>query len=1100
MRKTTMIVFCLLFLLGGALSTLAQVTTSSITGVIKTDKGEPLSGATITLRHEPTGSVFTVLTRAGGRFDVTNVPPGGPYSVKVSYIGYTDFTKGDINIPLGEKYDLQAQLGTSSTELTAVTISAGRRSTTVKTGASTNISNRLVQNLPNVSRSITNLTRLTPQSNGNSFAGMNNRYNNITIDGSLFNNNFGRSGDGLVPGGATSAISIDAIDQIQVSISPFDVRQAGFVGGGINAVTRRGTNNWYGTAYGYYRNQNFNGDKVKGTTIPNANRSTKIFGGSIGGPIIKDKLFFFANIETENRTQPGQTFVAKKSASDTDPNATAVLASDLDNLRTYLINTYKYDPGSYEGYNFETQNTKFLGRIDWNITSRHRLTLRYTQSKTDDDDQINSASVTGVTANRINNSRRGGFATGGMAYEGSNFKNNVEVKSGVLELNSNFNTHVSNQLIASYTDNQLKRVPNSDVSFVDIMRDANNVYISFGTDLFSYKNSISDKAFNIADNVTLNLGKHTVTMGASYDNMQFANSFTSAGGPSYYRYNSLNDFLNNAAPAVFAVAYDPSNRLGIKVPEAKFAQLGIYLQDVWTPSEKFKLTYGLRVDKPFYPYTPPRNPALEAVQFKDPDGNAENFDVSKWPDAKMLFSPRVGFTYDPEGDKSIILRGGTGLFTGRIPFIWLVNQVGDNGVIRATYNATTALSTIRYSTDRTTYIPQNPDPVGTTIPSGRPSYSAVDKDFKMPQVWRTNLAVDKKFEGNYTLTFEGIYTKQVNNAYFRNANLGAVNGAIAGATDKRPFYNTRLNDNISQMIVLDNTSKGYSLALTAQLQKAFSNNWEAGIAYTYTLAEEVAIGSSDQSGSGFNTNNIIFNPNKPDQGPSNYAIPHRIIGNVSYRIEYAGKKMATTIGVFYSAQPQERYSYRYGGDINGDGQSNDMIYIPKDAADIQFVEGFKVTSGSTTNVYTAQQQKDAFIAYIDNDQYLRKHKGQYIEKYGALLPWVHNLDMRVLQDFSFFTGTKKHTLQFSVDVLNLLNLINNDWGYRYQYTFGTFQDMGVLGTPTSGSSSNNTGNEAYNRANPKFTFDPNGPKKGYQPAYTTTSTWGIQLGLRYILN
>ena len=1107
MRRSTQIILCLLLAVVSSMNVVAQVTTSSMTGVIKTDKGDPLVGATITLKHEPTGSVFTVLTRTGGRFDVANVPPGGPYTVKVSYVGYTEFTRGDINIPLGEKFDLQATLAQAGTELQAITISAGRRNTVVKTGASTNISNRLVQNLPNVSRSLTNLTRLTPQSNGNSFAGMNNRYNNITIDGSLFNNNFGRSGDGMVPGGATSAISIDAVDQIQVNIAPYDVRQSGFVGGGINAVTRRGTNNWYGTAYGYYRSQDFTGEKVKGQKVTKDDRSAKIYGASIGGPIIKDKLFFFVNYEQEKRTQPGQTFIAKNDAAHTGNNVTGVLKSDLDNLRQYLITNYKYDPGEYQGYDFETENKKFLGRLDWNITPKHRLTLRYTQSETDDDDQINATSTASPTPRIGGNSRRGGRATGGMAYTGSNFKNNVQVKSGVVELNSNFSSRITNQLIGSYTDNQLARIPNSTASFVDIMRDADNVYISFGTDLFSYLNNISDKALNIADNVTINLGQHTVTAGASYEYMQFANSFTGGAGPSYYRYASLSDFMTNKAPTYFSVAYDPNNRLGIKVPEAKFGQVGIYAQDVWTPSDKFKLTYGLRVDLPFYPYDPPRNPALEAVTFKDENGNNETFDVSKWPKQRPLFSPRVGFTYDPEGDKSIIVRGGTGLFTGRIPFIWLVNQVGDNGVIRAQYNANATtnaaqLANIRYSPDRTTYIPPQNEipPVGTTIPSGRPSYTAVDKDFKMPQVWRSNLAVDKRFAGNYVFTLEAIYTKQVNNAYFRNANQGAQNGTLGGAVDKRPYYTTRLNDNISQMIVLDNISKGYSFALTAQVQKTFSQNWEAGLAYTYTLAEEVAIGSGDQSASGFNTNNIIFNPNKPDQGPSNYAVPHRIVANLSKRFNYWGGRTATTVGLFYSAQPQERYTYRYGSDINGDGQANDIIYIPKDASEIAFVEGFKVGTGANQVVYSAKQQSDAFFAFIESDKYLRKHKGQYMEKYGALLPWSHSLDVRVLQDYSFKAGGRKHTLQFSVDLTNALNLINSQWGYRYQYTFGTFQDMGILGTPTSGSNSNNTGNEAFNRNTPKFTFNPANPKQGYQPNYTTTSTWGIQLGLRYIFN
>jgi carboxypeptidase family protein len=1087
MRNFKAYFLTLILFSAGILNGYSQVTTSGMSGVVRSGKGEPLVGATVVLRHEPTGSAFTTITRTGGIFDLNNLPPGGPYNVTITYTGYVAYKKSDINIPLGEKFDLQTEL--SDKELQSVIVTAaGRRGVTEKTGASTNISNRLVQNMPNIARSLTNLTRVTPQSNGNSFAGMNNRYNNIMIDGSLFNNNFGRSGDGMVPGGATSAISVDAIDQVQVNIAPYDVRQAGFVGSGINAVTRRGTNNWYGTAYGYYRNQEFNGKKVKEIDFANAKRSSKTFGGSIGGPIIKDKLFFFFNVESEKRTQPGQTNVAKKSATDNDPNATAVLASDLDALRTYLINNskYNYDPGGYEGYDFETDNTKFLGRIDWNITNKHRLTLRYTNSETNDDDMINASSMTGIGGvTGLNNSRRGG-RTGGMAYEGSNFKNNVKVWSGVLELNSNFNNQWSNQFIASYTDNELVRVPNSNVPFVDIMRASNDVYISFGTDLFSYRNEIRDKALNLANNVTYTMGKHMFTGGVSFDAMKFENSFTSAGGPGYYRYSSLSAFMNDQAPIIYAIAYDPSNPTGIKVPQARFSQLGFYLQDIFNITNKLKVTYGLRMDIPMYPYDPPRNEALEQVVFKDENLMDEQFDVSKWPDAKPLWSPRLGFTYDVKGNKSLIVRGGTGIFTGRIPFIWLVNQVGDNGVIRALYQPTgAALAAIRYNKDRSTYLPPTPAEVGKTIPPGS-SYSAAAADFKMPQVWRSNLAVDKRFANNYTATFEAIYTKMVNNVYFRNANLGPQNGTLGGVADKRPTYTQRLNSNISQMIVMDNTSKGYSLALTGQLQKAFSDKWEAGIAYTYTLAKEVAIGSSDQSGSGFNTNNIIFNPNQPDLGHSNYAVPHRIVANASYRLEYMNKQMATTFSLFYSAQPQERYTFRYANDINGDGQRNDAIYIPKDPSEITFVDNIGSTDGKS---YNAQEQSDAFFKFIESDKYLSKHKGEYMEKYGATLPWSHTVDLRILQDFIYRRGANKHTIQFSLDVINLLNLLNSEWGYRYSYSFGTFQDMGILGTQSP-----------FVQSAPKFSFDPANPPKAYQPNFSTTSTWGIQLGLRYIFN
>ncbi|WEK33757.1 MAG: carboxypeptidase regulatory-like domain-containing protein [Candidatus Pseudobacter hemicellulosilyticus] len=1087
MRRTTVYFLTLLLLICG-LGGYAQVTTSSIGGVVKGSNNELLSGASVTITHEPTGAVYNAQTRTGGRFDVLNIPPGGPYTIKASFVGYNQFTRTEVNIPLGEKFEITIELSASSTELESVLVVSNRKSATEKVGASTNISRRVIANMPNVSRSLSNLTRMTPQANGNSFAGMNYRFNNITIDGSLFNNNFGRSGDGQVPGGASSAISVDAIDQVQVNIAPYDVRQAGFTGAGINAVTRRGTNNWYGTAYGFYRNQDFNGTKVLGQEVTNVARSTKIYGGSIGGPIIKNKLFFFVNYEQEKKTAPPTAItVASRPGNESDPNRSPVLATDLDRLKQHLISTYQYDPGGYEGYDFETDNKKFTGRLDWNISNRHRLTARYTWSETNDDDMVNASSGPPTNiANRLSNGRRGG-KSGGIAYTGTNFKNNYKANSAVLELNSNFSNTVSNQLIASYTHLAPVRVPNTSFPFVDIMRagDLNNVYISFGTDLFSYENKIDDKAYNVANNVTLNLGRHTVTLGASFDYMTFENSFAAYGGPSYYRFASIDDFINDAAPIAFGVSYSPTNRTGITPAAAKFAQGGLYMQDAFAVNEKFKLTYGVRFDLPFYPYDPPTNTALKAITFKDEDGNDEHFDVSKWPKSRLLVSPRVGFTYDPEGDKSIIVRGGTGIFTGRIPFIWLVNQVGDNGVLRIIEQKTgAAAAAIKFNADRTAYIPTNiPADPGATIPSGGPSYSATAEDFKMPQTWRSNLAVDKKLGENYVLTIEALYTRMINNVYARNANLGADTGRRA---DGRPMYVQNLNSNIGQMTILDNINKGSSTVLTAQLSKTFSRNWEATVAYTYTYAQDVAIGTSDQAASGWTTNNIVMNPNKPELGYSNFSIPHRVMASGSYRFEYMKGNMATTIGFFYTGASQDRFHYRYGANINGDGATNDIVFIPADPKTLNFQASYTPVSGGPA--YTAQQQRDAFAAFVENDKYLKKHKGQFMDRYGATLPWFHSLDLRLLQDFSVKAGNKKHTMQVSVDAINFLNLLSSDWGHRYVYNFGSFQDQALLGV--------GSGNTA---ANPVYTFNP-GITRAYQPDYSTNSTWGIQLGLRYIFN
>jgi hypothetical protein len=1067
--------------------TFAQVTTSSISGIAKAVNGDPLVGATVVATHVPTGTTYRTITRTGGIFDIQNIAPGGPYTLNVTYVGFGEFSRTDIMIPLGERFDITAELSSSSGQLSEVVVASSSRGGTEKTGASTSFSRRQIQNTPNISRSITGLTRTTPQANGNSFAGMNFRYNNITIDGALFNNNFGRSGDGQIPGGGISAISIDALDQIQVNISPYDVRQAGFVGAGINAVTRRGTNTITGTAYGFYRNQDFNGKKVKDVEVPNAKRSTKIYGLSLGLPIIKNKLFFFGNVEREVRTAPGQTWQANRGT--TGGNITPVLATDLDNLSQYLQTKYGINPGPYEGYDFATDNTKFVTRLDWNITGKHRLTLRYNQSETNDDDQVNASSGPNP---RFSNSRRGS-ASGGLAFSGTNFKNNTKVKSAVAELNSSFTNRISNQLIGSFTHVQPVRIPNTTAAFVDIMN-GSNVYTSFGTDLFSYDNRIDDKSYNIADNVTINLGKHTVTAGVSYDYMAFENAFSDYGGPSYYRFASLQDFLDNKNPTIFAVTYGfGKDQTVIPPAAANFAQLGFYAQDVWTANDKFKLTYGLRVDKPLYTYDAQQNPALAQVVFKDENGANESFDVSKWPKSSLLFSPRVGFTYDVEGGKKTIVRGGTGIFTGRIPFIWLVNQVADNGVLRSIYTASaTELQNITYNPDRTAWFDKLalPTTTGTTIPAGRPSYSGTAADFKMPQVWRTNLAVDKKLSDNYTLTLEAIFTKAVNNVYFRNANLGASTGKLNNGSDQRPAYSPRLNDNITSMVVMDNTNKGFSTSLTAQLQKSFSKNWEGSIAYTYTFAQDLNIGTSDRASSSWSTNNITLNPNQPELGYSNFSVPHRVLVGGSYRFNYANNKLATTVGLYYSGSSQERYHFRYGGDVNGDGQTNDLLFVPASASQITFVEGFK--AGGKT--YTAQQQSDAFFAFVENNTYLKNHKGQYMDRYGALLPWVNNLDLRVMQDFAFNALSRKHTFQFTVDVVNFLNLLNNSWGTRYVYNFGSFSDQGILGLP---SATNNTGAETFKRDTPKFTFNPDGPTKAYQTDFSTFSTWGIQLGLRY---
>lgn len=1064
----------LIILSGAALN--AQVTTSSATGSVKNHNGEPLVGATIVLTHTPTGTVYSTVSKNGGLFNIQNINPGGPYILEISNVGYESYKVTDINIPLGDVYQAYVELSTTSQQLTEVVISAAAKNQ--KIGAATNISKTQITNLPNINRSLLDVTKLTPQANGGSFLGMSNRFNNITVDGSVFNNNFGL-GTNALPGGASQPISIDAIDQVQVNLAPYDVRQAGFTGAGVNAVTRRGTNDIYATVYDYYRNQNFNGKKVDGVKLPEALKSSSnIFGASIGGPIIKNKLFFFINGEIDTRTSPGQSWVPSKSAGDDNPSATPnVLESDMQKVSEHLKSTYGYDPGSYSGYDFETKNTKFLARIDWNINNNNRFSLRYNQSETADDVLINTSSGPNP---RISNGRRGGNS-GGLAFSNSNYKQNNNVYSIVGELNSKLNSNVSNQLLASYTKiHDFRSTPGEQFPFVDIMRDANNVLISFGSELYSYKNYVKNNTTNIADNLSWTIDNHNLLAGVSFDYMTFENSFANFGGQSYYRFASIQDFIDNKPPTVFAITYSNTDRTAVQAAQAKFAQLGFYLQDVFTVNDRLKLTYGARFDLPFYPGNKVSNDSLYAIPLRDPAGNEFRADVGVWPKARLLVSPRVGFTYTAGEDRSWILRGGTGIFTGRIPFVWLVNQSSDNGVLntQATYTSSNAnMNDYLFNPDRTAHAPSVlPSSVGI-IPGSY--YSVTSPDFKIPQTWRSNFAVDKNFGDGFTATVEGIFSKTLNAVYHYNANLGNVTSQRTGfGGDNRNIYQSAYTSKVGQVFVMDNTSEGSSFALTGQLARRFSRNWQASVAYTYSNAKDISPNNGDRSQSSWTQNAIINNPNNPELGYSAYNFPHRVNAYASYRIEYANKNLASTITLFYSGATQERYLYRYGGDINGDGATNDLLFVPESRSGLE--QQFNtLTANSVT--YTPDQQADAFWEFIENDKYLKSRKGKYVDRFGALLPWVNQLDLRFLQDIAPTIGKKKHTLQISMDIKNLMNMINNSWGNRYTYNFGGFSDQGVLGV--SGG---------------KYTFNPNGAKSVYSKYHDLSSTWNMQLGIRYI--
>ncbi len=1080
------------------------VTTSGMSGRVLDANGAPLPGATVVLVHEPSGTSYGTTTQGAGTYSLTGLRVGGPYVVTISFVGYTSAIYKDIDLNLGETYVLNGELKEATTELKEVVVTAVRNPiiNSQRTGTQTNISRRDVVSLPTINRSITDLSRLTPQAQGNSFAGRDGRFNSITVDGAAFNNNFGLSSNPL-PGGEAQPISLDAIDQVTVNIAPFDVRLSQFTGASINAVTRSGDNTFKGSFYTYQRPGSFTGSSVDGTDVVGANlRSSTNYGLSLGGPILKNKLFFFVNGEIEKVKIPG---VDWKPSTDGVENAAALISrtleSDMIRVRDHLINTYGYDPGKYKDFDpFNNKNTKFLVRLDWNINSKHKLTVRYNDVVGTSDQQTNATS--GPLA------LRGSSRIGNKALSFSNsfygFKNIV--KSFTTELNSAFNTKISNKLLASYTFIQDTRTSPSDLfPFVDIWTGFVNAanqgdqYMSFGYELFTFNNDVTNKTLSLVNNTTINLNKHTITVGASFDRLFFRNAYIREG-TSYYRYKSVDDFINNADPIGFGVTYGYN---GNDAPgsELTFGLGAVYAQDEWKATPNLKVSFGLRLERPFYLDKLTNNPAISALNF----ANGRKMDVGAWPDAKMLFSPRFGFNWDIKGDRSLQLRGGSGIFTGLLPFVWFTNQPTNSGVIQAPEigwaygNAN--LTNLDFHPDYKQFIKDNPTlfpQTPGTLPSGS-SLAEVSKDFKMPQVWRTNLAVDVELPYNMVFTGELIYGKDINAVQQININEKEPDNTMVGA-DNRPFWTysatsaiqngiRRYETNIANATILSNTNKGFQYSATAQLTKNFSHGFSGMFAYTYSKAMDISSNPGSSAASAFSSNTGIGSLNHPSFSYSNFSTPHNLIAYGSYRIEYA-KMFATTISVSYKGYQTGRWSYTYSNDLNNDGNSSDLMYIPKDASEITFVD--YTPSGGV--LMTAAEQSAAFFEYVNGNDYLSNHKGEYAERFGHVQPWVHRFDVKILQDiFTNFGTARKYTLQISIDLLNVGNMINDNWGTTSYIPLASFENirpLTMVGRPTV-----TTAPTFRLNAN---TVDAFKAGTSLTKTISTSNTWGALFGLRLI--
>jgi hypothetical protein len=670
----------------------AQVTSGSATGIIKTPEGLGLEGATVTLLHQPSGTRYMNVSRKGGLFTIPGLRVGGPYTLTVQYVGYKNQVTEGITIRLGEPYDISVTVSNENSTLQDVLVSSVKRKAAAeKSGASTVIDARQLATLPSFSRSITDFTKLTPQSNGgSSFAGRSGYYNNLKVDGANLNNNFGLSTDPL-PGGGAEPISLDAFDEISVNIAPVDVRQTGFTGAGINAVTKSGTNEFHGSAFTFYRDQSFNGRRSGDNILaPAATASSKqSVGVNLGGPIIRNKLFFFINGEYEvNSGAKFSTLVPF--GSKIQGSASSTPLDSLAKLSAFLKDKYGYDAGTYEDYpSAKRSNYKYMLKIDWNINNHHKLTAKYNDFVSNEDpSSINGTSIIGGggfvipgTTSALSTLPNSRLSNRSLVFANSVYGFKHIVRSGTMELNSNYR-NMSNSLLVTMSRVRDTRITNSkDFPFVDIL-DGTNVahnYMSFGYEPFSFNNDVINNVWSVTDNFNYYAGKHTLTAGFSYEQQMVGNMFM-PGAQSYYVYNSLNDFTTQKAPLYYSYAYSMvPGKKAVYSAELRYGQAGLYAQDEIKVSPKLKVTIGLRADRPVYVEKSLENPAITALTFPDKNGNMTHYD-GQWPISRIQLSPRIGARWDVNGDKSLIIRGSTGIFNGMAPFVWLTNMPTNSGM------------------------------------------------------------------------------------------------------------------------------------------------------------------------------------------------------------------------------------------------------------------------------------------------------------------------------------------------------------------------------------------------------------------------------------
>jgi hypothetical protein len=1089
MKKTILsLVFAAFTMVG-----FGQITTSTISGVVKNEKKEVLAGATIHAVHTPTGTEYTTTTNKGGVYVLPAVRVGGPYIIHASFVGFKKGEEKDVNTELGLTSNVNFVLIDEAKALKEVVVVAGKSLfSKEKTGAAQQFGRRELTTIPITgARTIDGITKYNPFGNGSSFGAQDSRMNNFTIDGSQFNNNFGL-GSSAQAGGRTgaSAISLDAIDQLQVNVAPFDIRQSGFTGAGINAVTRSGTNQIEGSVYQTQRDNSsrYVGDNARGTTVTASKFDEKVQGFRLGAPIIKNKLFIFGNYEQIERTEPGTTWISDGSPL-TGTQISRVKYSDMQTLSNFMKEKFGYVTGPWEGYSNTNASKKFLIRTDWNINDKHKLTARYVHHNSEAEINISNSQSAGA-GNRTTQFNA-------MSFKNSGYTIQDNTRSAVLELNSKFSNTLHNNLIVSY-DKQIENRGYLSSMFPTIdIREGSATYTSVGFDPFTPSNKLDYWTFNVTNNVTKYMEKHTLVGGFNFQKYQSNNLFFPASN-GVYIFNSLNDFYTAAnqslanggrpstfAPARFQFRYSALPGAVEPMQVLKTNRLDLYLQDEYNATQNLKLTFGLRANIIAFENTALENPAITAMTF----ANGEKWNTGVMPKTQLLFEPRFGFNYDVKGEKKTQIRGGTGIFTGRPPYVFLSNQIGNNGVLTGFIDVSgTAAANYGFTANPNQYfVPSTP-----TLPSTF-DLALTDPNYKMPQVWKNNLAVDQKLPWlGLVASVEVLYNKTINAVHYYNANLDKPVGTLLGA-DSRPLYaatdaGVRVNDNVSMAAVLTNRNGAYNRSITYKLEKPISKGLWGYVAYTNAQAEDFMSAGSIASGS-WQSAVSVFGNNTLNLSTSDFVVRNRIVGLLGYRLDY-GKKYggATTFTLGYVGAQNNPFSYIVAGDLNGDRVSNnDLVFVPQKGSDIRFA-ALTVGTGTTAVTYTEAQQQEAFDKFINQDPYLSTRRGQYAERNALALPFLHRFDLSVAQDVFVKIKEKRNAFQIRFDILNFGNMLNNEWGVSQRAgapQLLNFVSRDAAGVPT------------YRLATQRDASGTYLAKDTYQYNSSVFDVWTAQLGIRY---